>query len=73
MAKRGTDNTKDGFGGESFPDEPPSGGSDECEACQWPLKGVLTLPWEDGDNPHAYVTCSRCRHRNIKYGFGGDD
>ncbi|MEJ9231935.1 phage terminase large subunit family protein [Peribacillus butanolivorans] len=47
---------------------------DTCENCQQSLSGgVLTLPWEDGDNSHAYVTCPHCGHENIKYGFGGDD
>jgi hypothetical protein len=47
---------------------------DTCENCQQSLSGgVLTLPWEDGDNAHAYVTCPHCGHENIKYGLGGDD
>lgn len=45
-----------------------------CENCQQSLAdSFLTLPWEDGDNSHAYVTCPYCRHENIKYGFGEDD
>src|SRR6266700_5046737 len=55
------------------PFERHSGGSGDCENCQSPLTGGdLTVPWEDGDNPYAYVTCPRCGHHNIKYGFGGD-
>ena len=46
----------------------------ECESCGQSLdSGELTLPWEDGDNPHAYVTCPHCRYENIVYGFGEDD
>ncbi|WP_407272442.1 hypothetical protein [Radiobacillus sp. PE A8.2] len=45
-----------------------------CENCQQSLsRGDLTLPWEDGDNAYAYVTCPHCRYDNIKYGFGEDD
>lgn len=45
-----------------------------CENCQRPLRGGdLTLPWEDGNNPDAYVTCPHCGYKNIKYGFGEDD
>ena len=29
----------------------------DCENCQDTLSGSLTLPWEDGNNPHAHVTC----------------
>jgi RNase P subunit RPR2 len=43
-----------------------------CLSCQAPLRGDLTSPWEDGDNPHAYVTC-RCGFKNPIYGFGEDD
>lgn len=47
---------------------------DTCENCQQSLSGgVFTLLWEDGDKPHAFVTCRYCGHENIKYGFGGDD
>ena len=46
----------------------------ECENCQQPLTGgELTLPWEDGDNPYAYITCRWCGHENAAYGFGEDD
>ena len=45
-----------------------------CENCsRSTANGTLTLPWEDGDNPSAYVTCPYCGHENIKYGFGADD
>lgn len=32
----------------------------DCENCEQSLSGgvlTLTLPWKDGDNPKAYVTC----------------
>jgi RNase P subunit RPR2 len=45
----------------------------ECENCQDTLSGSLTLPWEDGGNPYAYVTCRRCGHDNTVYGYGEDD
>ena len=46
----------------------------ECENCGQSLdRGVLTLPWEDGNNPYAYVTCPYCRHENTVYGYGEDD
>lgn len=45
-----------------------------CESCGQPLnKGVLTLPWEDGDNPYAYVQCPYCGYKNIMEGYGSDD
>lgn len=45
-----------------------------CENCGKDLKGArLTLPWEDGNNSHAYVICPRCRVKNIMYGYGEDD
>lgn len=48
--------------------------SSECESCGQSLAGAsLTLPWEDGDNPYAYVTCPHCGYENIKYGYGEDD
>ena len=47
---------------------------DYCESCGQSLEGGdLTLPWEDGDNPYAYVTCPHCRYKNIRYGYGEDD
>lgn len=45
-----------------------------CESCGQSLEGGdLTLPWEDGDNAYAYVTCPHCGYDNIKYGYGEDD
>ena len=47
---------------------------ENCENCGESLKkGKLALPWEDGDNPHAYVICPNCGAKNVLYGFGGDD
>lgn len=47
---------------------------DECINWQQSLSGWdLTLPWEDGNNKHAYVTCPHCGCKNIRFGFGGDD
>lgn len=47
---------------------------DTCLNCQQSLRGGdLTLPWEDGNNPNAYVTCPHCGYKNNKYGFGEDD
>jgi hypothetical protein len=46
----------------------------ECENCQGSLAGAEgSLPWEDGNNPHAYKRCPNCGHKNIFYGFGEDD
>lgn len=46
----------------------------EFENCGQSLAGgALTLPWEDGDNPNAYVTCPHCGHENNLYGYGEDD
>jgi DNA-directed RNA polymerase subunit RPC12/RpoP len=46
----------------------------ECINCQQSLSGgELTLPWEDGDNSHAYITCPHCGYENIKCGFGEED
>ena len=43
-----------------------------CVNCGRPLKGsILTLPWEDGDNPSAYITCRHCGYYN--YSSIGDD
>lgn len=45
----------------------------ECENCQASLAGSdVTLPWEDGSNSTAYVTCRSCGHENTGYGFGED-
>ncbi len=47
---------------------------DVCAYCGASLKGgTLTLPWEDGDNDTAYVTCPNCGEENYVYGFGEDD
>ena len=47
---------------------------DTCVCCGCSFKGaVRTLPWEDGDNPYAYVTCPNCGYENIEEGFGEDD
>ena len=55
--------------------EPMRGGTmQECENCQKSLDDSEgTLPWEDGDNSYAYVTCRHCGHEKIMSGFGGDD
>ncbi len=48
---------------------------DTCVKCQHSLRGgSLTLPWEEGDNPDAYITCSHCRYEDIveEYGEYGD-
>lgn len=46
----------------------------ECENCGQSLAGeALTLPWEDGDNPNAYVTCRYCGHENNLYCYDEDD
>ena len=43
----------------------------KCESCGRSLdNGILVLPWEDGNNPTAYVICSHCRHKNTVYGYG---
>ena len=47
---------------------------DECVDCGCSLEGCgVTLPWEDGDNPEAYVICPRCGAKNTVYGYGEDD
>lgn len=50
-------------------------GEDPCEIFDRYLfnSPVFTLPWEDGDNPYAYVTCPHCGHDNTVYGYGEDD
>jgi hypothetical protein len=46
----------------------------EWEACQGSLRGaVLVGAWEDGNNPSAYATCRHCGHKNVLYGFDGED
>ncbi len=44
-----------------------------CISCGQPLRGDLTVPWEDGDNANAYIRCKYCGYENIKYGYGEDD
>lgn len=45
-----------------------------CETCHRFLEGgELTLPWEDGDNKYAYVTCPYCGWNNVQYGYGEDE
>ena len=45
-----------------------------CESCGESLAGAsLTLPWEDGDNPSAYIRCPHCGCKNYRDGFGEDD
>lgn len=45
-----------------------------CIICGESITGKsLTLPWEDGDNPDAYVRCPNCGYENIVYGYGEDD
>lgn len=45
-----------------------------CIRCQQSLAGgFLTLPWQDGDNENAYITCPHCGYDNIVYGYGEDD
>lgn len=47
---------------------------DRCEYCGGSLnRGELILPWEDGDNPYAYIICPDCGAKNIQYGYGEDD
>lgn len=44
-----------------------------CVNCGRPLKGSsLTLPWEDGDNSSAYITCRHCGYANYS-SIGEDD
>lgn len=45
-----------------------------CIKCGMSLSGGdLTLPWEDDDNPNAYVICPHCGYKNTVYGYGEDD
>jgi len=45
-----------------------------CEDCQESLAGSETdPPWENGDDPYAYVVCRHCGLQNTVYGFGEDD
>ena len=53
-----------------------SGGKqmEDCISCGQSLRGgELTLPWEDGDNPEAYIVCPHCGEKNTVYGYGEDD
>ena len=46
----------------------------DCVCCGRSLAGgVLILPWEDGDNEYAYVTCPHWGEENIQKGYGEDD
>ena len=45
----------------------------QCSNCGRDLEGELTLPWEDGNNPEAYVRCKYCGYENTVYGYGEDD
>jgi RNase P subunit RPR2 len=46
----------------------------DCINCQQSLAGSdFTAPWEDGDNPYAYVTCRNCGAENMLEGYGEDD
>ncbi|MFG3344172.1 hypothetical protein ACGF1Z_03795 [Streptomyces sp. NPDC048018] len=48
-------------------------GGSSCEVCQSSLStGTSYLPYEDGSNSHAYISCPSCGHENIRYGFGED-
>lgn len=45
-----------------------------CIGCGRPLTGgERVLPWEDGDNPDAYIRCPHCGCKNFRYGFGEED
>ena len=47
---------------------------EDCIKCGMSLSGGdLTLPWEDDDNPNAYVICPHCGYKNTVYGYGEDD
>mgnify|MGYP005487256127 CR=1 FL=1 len=51
-----------------------AGSGRTCDNCGKPLRGgQLTLPWENGGNPNAFVRCPHCGYSNIQYGFGEDD
>lgn len=48
--------------------------ADVCDNCRKSISnGSLTLPWEDGDNPNAYIRCPHCGYENVVYGYGEDD
>ena len=41
---------------------------EDCIKCGMSLSGGdLTLPWEDDDNPNAYVICPHCGYKNTVY------
>mgnify|MGYP000018631912 FL=1 len=47
---------------------------EDCINCGMSLRGgALTLPWEDDDNPNAYIICPHCGCKNTVYGYGEDD
>ncbi len=35
--------------------------------------GELILPWENGDNAYAHVTCPHCGYENILDGYSEDE
>lgn len=42
------------------------GSSRRCEMCQREMKGgTYTAPWENGNNPDAYIKCPNCGHVNF--------
>lgn len=56
------------------PDQRRQSSSVPCTACGQSMAGAdLTLPWEDGDNDTAYVTCPHCGTEHPRFGFGEDD
>lgn len=47
---------------------------DICIACGQSLRGGdFVLPWEEGDNPGAFIRCPHCGYENDRDGFGEDD
>lgn len=47
---------------------------DICIACGQSLRGGdYVLPWEEGDNPSAFIRCPHCGYENERDGFGEDD
>lgn len=39
---------------------------EDCINCGMSLSGGdLTLPWEDDDNPNAYIICPHCRTKTL--------
>jgi len=43
-----------------------------CDEVMLKGKYPLVLPWEDGDNPEAYIECPKCKTKNVVEGFGDD-